>query len=132
MLPGILEKYGAPDEILLRTFLAASEGGDIPFHFVLFYEKKGIMVIYTGNVIKEDTTHKICPQKSDIVMYLWPPEQHLTLIDLAKKSDILTPDDILNYKDLSIATGTSIDDFYRIFEDSNNKTCLKTLISSWK
>jgi hypothetical protein len=45
LLPNILEQYGAPDEILLRTFLAAPEGGDIPFYFVLFYGKTGIMVI---------------------------------------------------------------------------------------
>lgn len=83
-LPQLLTTYGQPTGVLLRTFRGVPGGGWIPFNLLLFYPQQGILVRYYGPTERKGERIRVCPQQTDITLWLWSPEQKMTIEDIAR------------------------------------------------
>ncbi len=129
-LPQLLATYGQPSQILVRTFRSAPEAF-IPFNLLLFYPKQGILVWYYGPTTRRGERIRICPQQSDITLALWPPEQELTLGNIASWGLGLPIEEVLEFRPLEEATGINMETFYQTFKNANNPACFETPVGLW-
>lgn len=131
MLPRLLEFYGKPDQVLVRTFSSAPEGGWVPFRLMLFYPRQGTLVIYQGPNERVDQKIRWCPSKTNIALWLWSPERELTLEDVARMGPNLTAEELSTYRTIEEATSMDIEAFYESFKDTDAQACLETPANLW-
>ncbi len=132
MIPQLLAAEGQPKEVLIRTFRGAPGGGWVPFHLLLFYPQQGILVDYQGPNESKGDHLQWCPQKTNIALWLWPPEHQWALEDVARTNfGGFTIEEVLNYRSLQEATGMSVEKFYDTFKNSSSGTCLETPANMW-
>jgi hypothetical protein len=131
MVPEFLATYGEPPVVLVKTYPSAPNGSWIPFHLLLFYPERGILVDYQGPGEATGELIRWCPQRLNIALWLWSPESNLTLEDVARTGPNLSVQEILTYQPLEEATGWTIDQFYGTFVQPENQTCLETPADMW-
>lgn len=134
MLPHFLAAYGQPSQVLLKTFSGVSGVPKVPpFHLLLYYPQQGIMVRYIDDAEKMEGTLRLCPQQSPgVTLWLWSPEQHMTLQDIADTGLGGFPDNELpSFQSVEEATGISVEQFYQTFVQPDNQTCLETPVDLW-
>ncbi len=130
-LPQLLTTDGAPAQVLLRTSSAGPTGTWIPYHLVLFYPQRGMMVRYLGPVEINGGMIRACPQRSEITLWLWSPTRSLTLQDVSGFDHEFPADQIETFLSLQEATGLTIDQFVQSFSQPDNQLCLETPIQLW-
>lgn len=130
-LPQLLTTYGQPTGVLLRTFRGVPGGGWIPFNLLLFYPQQGILVRYYGPTERKGERIRVCPQQTDITLWLWSPEQKMTLEDIARWGQEFPIEEVPGFRPLEEATGMSLETFYKTFKDANNRSCLETPADMW-
>lgn len=131
LIPNLLGSIGVPNEIWVRTFPGAPEGGMIPYYLLLYYPEKGIIADYNGQAQVEGSNLRICPQDSEINLFLWMPDPSITIQGMLKNNPFLTAEDFSGYRKIDEVTQLSIDKFYEIFSGNMNSQCLMTPISAW-
>ncbi len=129
-LPQMLDTYGRPTEVFLKTYSSTPEGW-IPFQLLLFYSEQGILVRYYGPALQKERQIIICPQQSDITLWLWPLGRTMTLEDIANIGQDFPIEEVPEFRHLEEATGMSVEKFYEGFARSGNRICLETPIDMW-
>jgi hypothetical protein len=129
-LPQMLDVYGRPTEVFLKTYSSTPEGW-IPFQLLLFYQEQGILVRYYGPALQKGQQIMICPQQSDITLWLWSPERTMNLEDIANMGQDFPIEEVPEFRHLEEATGVSVEQFYQSFVQPHNRTCLETPIDMW-
>jgi len=137
MVPQILASYGKPEQVLIATYAVAPEPW-IPFDMLLFYPDQGILARYYGpieneerNVVPVEESIRMCPHRTEFVLWLWSPEDEVSLVDVAGTGLGITPEGLYYHRPLEEATGMSIDEFYEIFVQPGNQACLETPADLW-
>jgi hypothetical protein len=129
-LPQMLDTYGRPTEVFLKTYSSTPEGW-IPFQLLLFYPQQGILVRYYGPALQKGQQIVICPQQSDITLWLWSPERTMSLEDIANMGQEFPVEEVPEFRSLEEAAGMSVEQFYQSFGQPNSKTCLETPAELW-
>lgn len=132
MLPELLDDYGQPTAVLLRTFYSVPEGSFIPFNLLLFYPQQGILARYYGPTERVGERIRICPQQADITLWLWSPEQEMSLEDIARWGQQFPIEEVPDFRSLEEATGWSIEQFYQTFVQSGDQPCFETPADMWR
>lgn len=128
-LPQLLTTYGQPTEVLLRTFRSVPEGTFIPFNLLLFYPQRGILVRYYGPTERIGERIRVCPQQTDITLWLSSPEQILTLEDI--RGPDFPIEEVPEFRSIEKSTGMSLETFYKTFKNADNRLCLETPVDMW-
>jgi hypothetical protein len=131
MLPGLLASHGRPTEVFLRAHSSVPEGGWLPYQLLLFYPEQGIMAQYFGPAEQQGENLRICPWQADITLWLWPPNQEMTLEGIAQVGPEFPAEEIARFRSLQKVTGMSVEQFYQTFMQSSNVVCLDTPASMW-
>jgi hypothetical protein len=127
-LPQLLTAYGQPTEILLKIFPVPF----VPFSLLLFYPQQGVLVRYYGPTERRGERIRVCPQQTDITLWLWAPEQEMTLEDIARWRLLqFSTEEVQGFRTLEKATNMKAKQFYTIFKSANNRTCLETHANMW-
>lgn len=130
-LPELLTKYGPPSDVWLSSY-SHSRDNNLPFRTMLFYLDQGFMVTYFDNAEEKSGNIVGCPQQSDdqfIRAWLWNPESGIVIGDIFDKSPLI--DQSQAYLPLEEATNIDFEDFYEIFKDVNNTSCIQTPADLW-
>jgi hypothetical protein len=128
----ILNSYGSPSEVLIRTFRDQREGLR-PFYIVFWYPKLGFVAIYASNgfVVDNGKTIEAC-WKYGPELTIWAPSDNFTFADLARPNiSQIPPDDIEAYRPWSYATTEGLVDFIAAAHDMNHTPCLRTRVELW-
>ncbi len=137
LLPNILSTYGIPSDILIAPFPDDPDypsDAKIPFSIVLFYQDKGIFVEY---ILPKEKIGKYlvgCPKKAGyLTVIVWPPDQHLSIEIVASMNSGLGMNtlNVDYFKAIENATEMTPEDFYQIFKNPNNTTCIETPKNIW-
>lgn len=129
-LPKILNDYGTPSQVGIRTFRNEFNGSR-PTGISIFYPKTGILIEYVGHKRVDTIGNKIqiCPGGTYNFLYLWSPTLELTF-DEAVNMFIDTrnmPPPI----SLEEATGMDVSTFYETYKNPNSTVCLETQADLW-
>ena len=131
-LPNLLESYGQPDEIWIRTFSKA-ERGIQNYTVDVFYKEMGILVEYsTGEPLKEiDGKLQNCliKEMDSPFLHLWSPETQELSFHEAKK--FIDTTNLPDPKPLLEATGMDVETFYETFRNTATDACLETPKELW-
>lgn len=125
----ILGRYGAPDEVQIRTF-STSFQGQLPFGVALFYSSLGIMVEYypPGAIVNDQIVG--CPQDTKHpFVSLWSPSSRLTFLEATRHFSAEA--ESWPFLSLVEATGQSVNTFNEIFSDPSNEQCLASPLDLW-
>lgn len=129
-LSKILQDYGQPTEVWLRTFAAADRGVQ-DFLIELFYQERGMLIEYrTAKPLREiDGKLRNCLVKdmNAPVIHLWLPGA--LLFEDAKS--FLDTANLPEPKPLFDATGMDVESFYETFQYPETDGCLETPKSLW-
>lgn len=105
---------------------------------LLYYREQGILVRYYGpieneerNVVSSEESIRMCPHRTEMELWLWFPQDALTLADIAGMNLYFTEDELAYYRSLEDATGMTIDEFYHLFVEPGNQYCLETPAELW-
>jgi hypothetical protein len=130
-LPELLTQYGPPSDVWLSSY-SHSRDNNLPFRTILFYLDQGFMVTYFDNAEEKSDNIVGCPQQSDnqfIRAWLWYPESEIVIEDVFNKSSLI--DQTQAYLPLEAATNIDLEDFYEIFKEANNTSCIETPADLW-
>lgn len=130
-LPELLTKYGPPSDVWLSSY-SYSRDNNLPFRTILFYLDQGFMVTYFDDAEEKSGDIVGCPQQSDnqfIRAWLWYPQSEIVIEDVFNKSPLI--DQTQAYLPLEEATNIEHEDFYEIFKDANNTSCIETRADLW-
>jgi hypothetical protein len=131
-IPAILSNYGAPSEVLLRTYNAPREG-ILPFILILYYPEQGFMVSYRNELaeLDNDSIKSCFEEHLQPVIWIWDSDRNLSLLDLAKfEVSRFNSEDFHEYLTLEQATQMSIESFsQKVFEQDG--ICLESQESLW-
>ncbi|MDY0019332.1 MAG: hypothetical protein RBT47_04945 [Anaerolineae bacterium] len=127
LLPQMLSVYGQPENVFLSV---AADVPWAPFDLLLFYPEQGILVRYEAPAEWGEGVFRMCQYKSDITLWLWSPQHspdrgHIT----AWENRI---GEIVYFRSLEEATGTTVEEFYRIFSQPDGQLCLETPQELWQ
>jgi hypothetical protein len=132
MLPQFLATYGQPSQVLLKAFSDAPEGDKLlPFHLLLYYPQRGIMVRYIDLAEKRGEMLRLCLRQPGVAMWLWSPERTVTIEEIAAMRLGFPENELQFFRPLEAATGLSIEQFYQTFSQPANETCLETPADMW-
>jgi len=135
MLPSILSNYGVPEQALLATWQDDPDYPRIktqPFSLVLFYPDQGFFVEYVTEREVIGNRYVGCPSKSHIYLGTWNPKKALSLRYVAQKAGSVINELNTDYfKSVEDAASLTLDEFYNIFKDPENTTCLETSKDLW-
>ena len=132
-LPNLLESYGQPDEVWIRTLPKAERGIQ---HFIIdvFYGELGILVEYsTGDPMKEvEGNLQNCwiTEMDSPFLDLWSPETQKLSFQEAKK--FIDTTNLPEPKPLLESTGMDVKTFYETFKNSETDVCLETPKNLWQ
>lgn len=134
-LPNVLNNYDKPSDVLILPILYGA-----PYlvqdliSLVLLYQENGFMVEYIFPLIYDDELLVGCPnQVGYINIVTWPKDEDLSMTSiLSKKSSIgMNTLNINSYKSIEDATSSTINEFYKTFNNRQNASCIKTPNSLW-
>ncbi len=132
LLPSILDTYGQPFQVLVMARPDDPQRPDIqgyPFSLSLVYPEQGIFVEY---VSRRETVgnHFIgCPEKSHIYLATWDPHDNLYWENIVNRVGVETR--MSNSIPLDESTSMTLNEFYEIFKNPDNTTCIETPIDLW-
>jgi hypothetical protein len=134
-LKSILDTYGRPTDISATIEIYLSEANAPDFMMIwLLYPEKGFIAKYTANAeLNNNEIVTGCPTKSFFTFWLFPPDQngnYNQLNQLDPDLGYIVPTLSERTKPISEGFGISIDDFYKIFTQPNDK-CLETPYNIW-
>lgn len=134
LLPNLLNSYGKPSEVWIRTFPQEDMGFQ---HFLIdvFYEDLGILAEYgTGHPL-EEVNGKIqncsIDEMNSPFLYLWSPNNKRLSFQEAKTLFLDTMN-LPEPKPLFTATGIDVNTFFETFKNPETKTCITTPKELWK
>lgn len=131
-LPAMLKNYGQPEQALLYL-QQASDPVAPDYQFILFYANAGVLVEYYGQSQEQGDQLRLCPIKTYQEMWLWDPNENLSLEDVFVHQAMLQTDDLKKHLALFLplkdATGLNISEFTINFQSDN--ACLETPKSLW-
>jgi hypothetical protein len=130
-LPSILNAYGTPDQVNVTTDSSAPQDGPLYYRINLFYRERSFMVEYSGVNERRGDTLLLCPQRSFIALWLWPPDEMKTIEQVVEYGPNIGPDDFRAYVPIGRVNGMTIDEFYKTFSDASYEGCLETNASLW-
>jgi hypothetical protein len=132
-LPNLLESYGQPNEVWIRT-LPKEERGIQHFIIDVFYGELGILVEYsTGDPMKEvggNLQNCLITEMDSPFLHLWSPETQNLSFQEAKK--FIDTTNLPEPKPLLEATGMDVKTFYETFTNSETNVCLETPKNMWE
>ncbi len=128
-LPTILNMYGQPTEVWLRTGSAPLEDY-LPFTLKLFYEQHGFMMSYASQGVIEEGKVKSCfPTTTFVVIASWSPLEDITYEEAHSPTSMFKTTEYEH--SLEEATGMTIDTFYETFNNPAEPVCLETPTELW-
>lgn len=132
ILSQFLRAHGQPTEVWIRTYSNARED-ELSFFIDLFYPEQGIMAMYVVPAMRTGDKIVACPQLKSPTLWLWSPDQQLTIEDIAvlNVGGPLSESDVQSYRSLQEATGIGIESFYHNFSKLDNHNCLETPAKLW-
>jgi hypothetical protein len=131
LLPQILNMYGPPEEIWVRTF-DRSRDLTLPFYLVLFYPQHGFMIRYYDDAELEAGSIRACfHQEERPLLWVWSPLQLMTFTEAAASSVNFGLDEEEQYRPLEEVTPIDVETFFARFSQPENSDCLYTPASLW-
>jgi hypothetical protein len=132
LLPKMLATLGKPDQVMI--FVLPDKSTEAPdYFFLLYYPRSGILLQYAGLSDKRGSELRLCPGKAFIDMWLWSPNDSLTLQDAFSYAGTVSKEDrkfILDrFMSWEAATKMTIDDFVTTFKVQN--ACFDTPATLW-
>ena len=129
-LSEMLSIYGRPTDVQIRTFATTSENY-LPFRVVLIYDNDGILIEYEEPAKMEGNKLRACPQQASNrpQLWVWSPGNNAIFAEVAQ-SAFGTGEEKF-YRSLAEVTDLTVDEFYQVFKDSANTTCLDTTAALW-
>jgi len=131
-LSELLNAYGPPSEVRIRTF-STDYQGDVPFYLLLFYPDRGILARY-DNVDAEivgDQVRKCFQQENIRDLALWAPDLNLSFQEAAGKTVNIKFSDSFPLLLLNEASNMDILTFYERFKGPFSSGCLETPAKLW-
>jgi hypothetical protein len=128
----ILNTYGLPDDVLVRTFRDQRQGF-LPFYLVFWYPEHGFVAIYPSNgyFVGDGSVVEACWDAGP-ELTMWSPNNPLTFRDLARPDISRIPaDEVDFYRPWEYATSESLDQFLAAAGSSSHKPCLQTKAELW-
>lgn len=123
----ILNSYGSPTEVLLDTLGYVFVAGDnYPFHVVLFYPEKGMLIRYYDEAELTDGYLIGCIQEDSGTPILWSSKLELTFIEALGRRHSAQ-----YYKLLEEVTEMDVETFYQTYLDSDTEICIETPTELW-
>jgi hypothetical protein len=129
-LPAVLNTYGIPDGIWIRTF-CCEDRGSRPFVLDLFYSNQGLLFEFSGGHSEDmGDTLRVYPQAMDSpFIYLWDPRMEMTCD--AATDEFLDVINLPHPLPLQEAAGMDVETFYNYFSDPNSINYLETPDEIW-
>jgi hypothetical protein len=128
MLPQILETYEQPKEVLVF----ADEGWR-HFNLLLDYSDQGFAVWYSAPLESSGDDYLGCMSKAFTKLYLWAPESSNSWAEGVTGTGNQSEIDSLNrdFQLLEDVTSMTLDEFYGVFVNAENVTCIETPKELW-
>jgi hypothetical protein len=127
-LQQLLNDYGKPDRVYIRTFSNAPSSA-IPFYLVVFYQNQRILAKYEVNVIRQLDILQGCFNQTGPQLWVWSEKELVTENRIQDWTMGTAPSSSL--KSVEEVTHMNIDEFYNIFKQGGNKKCIETPASFW-
>ncbi len=128
-LDRMLAAFGPPEEVLVRGVVYAERYPGLweEMFLTLLYPERGIFVRYTMVGERDGDKFVGCPARAFIDLWLIPPgrEDYEALLSLTGDWE----GDFVDTRSLKEATGMSVGEFYRLFQNPNR--CIETPLSVW-
>jgi hypothetical protein len=137
LLSNILSNIGKPAEILVYVD-SESQGGVVSdYDLILFFPAHGVMAKYAGMREELGNQFRLCPDKTQIDLWLWSPEEKLTALDVFLSGILETKKNIRQktfelHRPLVEVTDMSIEKFTGVFTDGKKGVCLETPMELWE
>ena len=125
-LSNMLSMYGQPEQVYVFVDPGRSMGFEDLYHIRLDYSKSGFVVQYTAEMTTQNGYFVGCPEKAFIYLKLWAPGYKS--IESEKDSEIKEE----GYHPLEEMTSLTLKDFFEIFKNPNNHSCLRTKMDFYK
>jgi hypothetical protein len=125
-LHGIMEKYGPPDDIYIRTFPTPyGEVPQLPFYFLLKFSKEKTNFLYVVNGEKNgDNIIGCLSRASDPLIFMWSK-------NMDPLGGISTQDELNWYKPIGDVSSEDVNAFYKQVMAGEEKICVKTPVTDW-
>jgi hypothetical protein len=121
----LLDSYGRPTEVLLKTYTNAPEAY-LPFRIAVSYPEQGILAYYEYPALEVGDKMQGCPDATGPELWLWAPAKKTV-----PRSVIEPPDTNNPLRALDEVTDIDIEDFYQTFKAPNAKGCIETPARYW-
>jgi hypothetical protein len=133
-LSQIFSLLGKPEQTLILVDENKDAYTFLPdYHILLFYPQNGVLVEYEGRSDTHGDQLQLCPAKTMISLWLWPPKEGLTLEEAYSLSAGYQPSDrkmtLSFFKSWEDISGKSIDDFVKTFKVKS--ACFNTPAALW-
>jgi hypothetical protein len=123
LLNNILEKYGIPSRVLIRSFRPSPSWFDT--QTLIYYPSNGIMIQYNSEnslVINDGQEYIMtCPLHGFVSLLLFDPSDNYSIEELVQEFGYFS-----EYKDLDLVTSFSLEDFYK---NNLKSTCEDPIIT---
>jgi hypothetical protein len=136
VLPSILKTQGPPPEVRIHVDPGVPDRPDLTFtsfNLLLIYPEQGIYIVYTTPAGKAGENFISCPNQAEITMKVWDPEADISsevFVEMVNDGALLQ--DWWNLtKPLSEATSLTNAQFYEVFSDLQDTSCLESPQSLW-
>ena len=124
----ILQEYGRPDEVFLRSHIA-SYAGDWSLALHLVYQEKSFEATYLIiDAVNQDGIIKGCLGKDGANFRLYLPEYTIKIEDIYDIHSKVT----IIVLDLEEATGMDVQSFYETYSNPEDPLCLETSEDLWR
>jgi hypothetical protein len=135
MLPQILTAYGPPSQVFVYGNVAYGHASWPLFELVLDYADRGFVIWYTVLMEREGDTYLGCMANVYTDLHLWDPDLDYTWAEGVTRTTGGEDSEIdwLNkhFLPLEEATSLTLDEFYEIFQNPENTSCLETPVEIW-
>jgi hypothetical protein len=134
-LSQVLSKYGMPSEVLIRTHQAALLNQPWPISLIVYYPEQGFMIEYVADGMPAPNNNiGWCPSLAFPIFWFWTPSNEITMLDVVSEIPGEQIDreslEAGNFKTIVEATGMSIEEFYSLFKNNEDK-CVETPTNLW-
>jgi hypothetical protein len=132
----VMLRYGQPSRVWVETAFRVpeSQGETMPYSLWLYYDQLGFL-IRTSGAVKYDAIYHICPDArtetegmNGIDMFLQSAEDRTPL---EEASGMPAGEEMEYIRPIEQAAGLAVDDFYKLFADSNGPACFETPRDIW-
>lgn len=127
-LSQILSKYGQPDNIFLSSYKNTPDYPP-PFIVVLYYQNFHFLATFETNAQKIGDLLIGCPQSESPGIHIWETNETVTDQDIEKWA--IGPDPTSPLMNFNEVTDLSVEEFYQIFVNPDNKECIETPAEYW-